>query len=105
MLGKTSFGVFDSNCNNFSLLKPPHVYFTEYLNDPDEVISIGRKLVVFCDRFCNNSKSMLVYDVDSHNSSEESLNTKNHFSMSTWFKVSQSNTYQLKMLNLKLHCL
>ena len=91
--GNTTCEVFDSTCNKFVLIKPPQLYFQEYLNIPAEVISIGSKLLLFCDRIDRYSKSILFYDVDNDEWSEESWkarrNTNKYLSNFSCVKVSQ----------------
>ena len=73
--------VFDSTCNKFVLLKPPPTEnwnyrrkITENLNCPAGVILNGNKLAVFGDY----SKSILFYDVENEEWSNESWElTKN----------------------------
>ena len=62
----TTCEVFDATCNRFVLLKSPPVSFLRSLCEPAEVISIGSKLVVFCD------ENILIYDTAQSEWSEKS---------------------------------
>ena len=77
--------VFDSISNKFILLKSPEVSFRKNLDVPAEVVSIGSKLLVFCD----SSKSILFYDVDTGVWSEESWKAKKCLSKFSCIKVPQ----------------
>ena len=85
----TTCEVFDSTCNKFALLKSPQVSIKKYLNHPAEVVSVGSKLLVFCDEFGNYSRSILFYDVDSDEWSEESWKTDKYCYKFSCVKVPQ----------------
>ena len=70
----TSCEVYDSTCNNFVLIKPPTASFTEYLSSPAEAISVGSNLFVFP----NEKPSILLYDVQKNEWSDESCELMSH---------------------------
>ena len=81
--------VYDSICNKFVFLKSPQETLREKLIRPAEVISIGNKLVVFCDQLGKCSRYILFYDVDSDEWSEESWNAEKSLSKFSCVKVPQ----------------
>ena len=85
----TSCDVFNATFNKFVLLKSPQLCFEEYLFDTAEVVSIGSKLLVFCDRSGKYSKSILFYDVDNNQWTEESWKVKKRLSEFSCVKVPQ----------------
>ena len=64
-MANTTCEVFDSICDRFVLLKTP-TSFLGSLREPAEVISIGSKLVVFCE------ENILIYDTAQYEWSEKS---------------------------------
>ena len=87
--GITSSEVFDSLNNKFVLLKSPQKAFKKYFNSPAEVVSIGIKLVLFCDRLGMYSNSILFYDVDSDEWSEETWKAEKILTEFSCVKVPQ----------------
>ena len=85
----TSCDVFNATFNKFVLLKSPQENFRRKLIRPAEVISFGNKLVVFCDQFGKYSNSILFYDVDSKEWSEESWNVGKRLTNFSCAKVPQ----------------
>ena len=72
--------MYDSTSNKFATITPPPISFTEILDFPEHLnlpvafISIGNKLAVFGHR----RKTILFYDVDKNEWTEEPCEVTSH---------------------------
>ena len=61
-INTVSFEVYDSNTENFSLLKEPQLGIRKVLYEPMEALTVGRKIFVF--KVFMYKTSVLIYDID-----------------------------------------
>ena len=73
-INTVSFEVYDSNTENFSLLKEPQLGIRKVLYEPMEALTIGRKIFVF--KVFMYKTSVLIYDLDKNEWSEKKCKAK-----------------------------